>query len=64
MKVRKGYYFILSYLDNILLGNVGVCDMYSALCPNDVLFVTPAPGGAPLKVNLNTECAGLLRLVR
>ena len=34
------------------------------VCPNDVLFVTPAPGGAPLKVNLNTECAGLLRLVR
>ena len=33
------------------------------VCPNDVLFVTPAPGGAPLKVNLNTECAGLLRLL-
>ena len=40
-------------------------DMFEGIvCPNDVLFVTPAPGSAPLKVNLNTECAGLVRLVR
>ena len=60
MKVRKGYYIFhifISGLDIILLGSVGVCDMYSALCPNDVLFVTP---GA--RCELNLTWAARLRL--
>ena len=62
MKVRKGYYFIFSYLGWILFCSgvserVWHCDMYSALCPNDVLFVTP---GA--RCELNLTWAARLRL--